>query len=567
MKLFKNIKKWIENQEHLFYMFLIILIVPNVVLCFTEPLPLMAKICNVLLPFACYYVLMTLSRNCGKMLWILFLFVFFGAFQIVLLYLFGQSIIAVDMFLNLVTTNSSEALELLDNLIPAVIIVIVLYVPALVLGMISIVKKRRLSLEFIRRERKKAFIVLGISLISLVGAYIQDSRYELKSDLYPVNVCYNVALAIQRNALTQSYHETSKDFSFHAQSTHPENEREVYVMVVGETSRTLNWQLYGYERETNPNLSKQSGLIAFPKVLTESNTTHKSVPMLLSNITACSYDSIYHQKGIITAFKEAGFQTAFFSNQRYNRSFIDFFGMEADTFDFIKEDSVGLTYNPSDDELLKLVEQELAKGANKQFIVLHTYGSHFNYRERYPSESAFFTPDYPADAERKYRDNLINAYDNSIRYTDGFLARLIGLLEKQQVNAAMIYTSDHGEDIFDDSRHLFLHASPVPSYYQLHVPFLVWMSESYRTTYPKHWEGLIKNRNENISSSGSFFPTMLYLGGVETAYRDDLQSVANPLYTMKPRVYLNDHNEPRPLHDLGMKKQDFQMLKQKDINY
>lgn len=75
--------------------------------------PVVAKVCNLLLPFAFYYLLMTLSRNCGKMFWILFLFIFFGAFQIVLLYLFGQSIIAVDMFLNLVTTNSSEAMELL----------------------------------------------------------------------------------------------------------------------------------------------------------------------------------------------------------------------------------------------------------------------------------------------------------------------------------------------------------------------------------------------------------------------------------------------------------------------
>ena len=104
MKLFKNIKKWFENQEHL------------------------------LLPFACYYLLMTLSRNCGKMLWILFVFLFFGAFQIVLLYLFGQSIIAVDMFLNLVTTNSSEAMELLDNLLPAIVTVVLLYIPALILA-------------------------------------------------------------------------------------------------------------------------------------------------------------------------------------------------------------------------------------------------------------------------------------------------------------------------------------------------------------------------------------------------------------------------------------------------
>ena len=117
MKLFKNIKKWFENQEHLFYLFLIILIMPNIVLCFTEPLPLMAKVSNVLLPLACYYLLMTLSRNCGKMLWILFIFLFFGAFQIVLLYLFGQSIIAVDMFLNLVTTNSSEAIGAAGQLI------------------------------------------------------------------------------------------------------------------------------------------------------------------------------------------------------------------------------------------------------------------------------------------------------------------------------------------------------------------------------------------------------------------------------------------------------------------
>ena len=122
MKLFKNIKKWLENQEHLFYLFLFILIVPNIVLCFTEPLSFIAKVCNVLLPFGCYYLLMTLSRNCGKMLWILFLFLFFGAFQIVLLYLFGQSIIAVDMFLNLVTTNSSEAMELLGNLTPAIVV-------------------------------------------------------------------------------------------------------------------------------------------------------------------------------------------------------------------------------------------------------------------------------------------------------------------------------------------------------------------------------------------------------------------------------------------------------------
>ena len=567
MKLFKNIKGWLGNQEHLFYLFLVILTVPNIVLCFTEPMSLVAKISNVLFPFSVYYAVMARSGNCGRTFWILFPFLFFGAFQLGLLYLFGQSIIAVDMFLNLVTTNSSEALELLDNLIPAIVLVVVLYIPALVLATVSMIRKRKLPESFLRRERKRSWIALAIGIVSLGSAFWLDNRYELKSDLYPANVCYNIALAFQRTARTQNYGETSKDFTFNARATHSADRKEAYIMVVGETSRAANWSIYGYGRETNPELSKVGGLTAFGHVLTESNTTHKSVPMLLSAVNANDFDSIYHQKGIITAFKEAGYRTAFFSNQRYNHSFIDFFGKEADTFDFIKEDTGNSGYNPSDDELLKLVEEELAKGATKQFIVLHTYGSHFNYRERYPSEDAFFTPDYPMEAERKYRDNLVNAYDNSIRYTDGFLSRLIHMLEKQQIDAAMLYTSDHGEDIFDDSRHLFLHASPVPSYYQLHVPFLIWMSDNYRETYPEHWKNAVDNKDKNISSSSSFFPTMLSLAGIETPYRDDSQSVTAPHYVLKPRVYLNDHNEPRPLDDLGMKKQDFQMLEKRNIKY
>ena len=262
MKLFKDIKKWFDNQEHLFYLFLVILIVPNIVLCFTEPMPLVAKVCNVLLPFSLYYIVMTWSRNCGKTFWILFPFIFLGAFQIVLLYLFGQSIIAVDMFLNLVTTNSSEALELLDNLIPAIVIVVLLYIPALVLAMISIIRKRKLCDAFIHRQRKRAWYAFAIGLLSLGSAYLLDKRYEMKSDLYPANVCYNIALAVQRTTLTQDYYKTSKDFRFHAKATHPTDKKEVYVMVVGETSRAKNWSIYGYERETNPELSKIKLLFA-----------------------------------------------------------------------------------------------------------------------------------------------------------------------------------------------------------------------------------------------------------------------------------------------------------------
>mgnify|MGYP000385186587 CR=1 FL=1 len=105
-------------------------------------------------------------------------------------------------------------------------------------------------------------------------------------------------------------------------------------------------------------------------------------------------------------------------------------------------------YNPSDDKLLKLVAKELGKGVSRQFIVLHTYGSHFNYKERYPAEQAFFLPDMPVDAEVKYKDNLINAYDNSIRYTDNFLVRLIDMLREQHAIHCLHISLQTMEKIF-----------------------------------------------------------------------------------------------------------------------
>lgn len=566
MKHFKEIVQWCCDPRRLFILFIAVLVIPNVVLSFTEPLPLLARISNIVLPMALYWLVMTFNRKPGVMIWILFPIVFFAAFQLVLLYLFGQSIIAVDMFLNLATTNSGEAMELLDNLLPAVIGVFVVYLPTLVLGVVSILGDKKLEPAFIHRQRRYAFLAVGIGVLLTIGSYLNDRDYRIKIDMYPFNVCYNLVLAIDRAEQAAKYKQTSKDFTFHAQSERGSEQPEVYVLVVGETARTCNFGIYGYERNTTPLLKDTKGLVAYPDVLTQSNTTHKSVPMLLSAASAEDYDCIYHQKGVITAFKEAGFQTAFFSNQRPNHSFIDFFGMEADHWKFIRENTPE-DANISDDELLKLVDRELQNKHRKLFIVLHTYGSHFNYRERYPEADAVFKPDSLTDAKYTNRASLVNAFDNTIHYTDGFLAKLIQKLKDTNVSSAMLYTSDHGEDIFDDNRKLFLHASPVPSYYQLHVPFLIWMSDAYQQNNPSQYAAVCENREKSVSSNASVFHTILSLGGVKTEYLNDSLSVANKQYTPRQRHYLNDHNLPKPLDKIGLKKEDIEQFHQRHIEY
>ena len=547
------------------------LLLPNIALCFTECLAPWVCGANVLLPLALYMWFFSIARCPGKMVWWAFIFIFFAAFQLVLLYLFGTGVIAVDMFLNLVTTNAGEAMELLDNLAPAVVGVFVIYLPLLVLGIIHIRKKHQISVAFQHHVRKWVMEVGGIGLFCLLACYVVVDDYRMRNQLYPVNVCYNLYLAFERNAASENYREASRDFKFDARSEHDAEAPEVYVMVVGETARAHNFSLYGYPRNTNPLLSKTPGIIAFPDAMTQSNTTHKSVPMLLSAASAEDFERLFHEKGILAAFKEAGFHTVFISNQQPNHSFIDFLGEQADEHYFLKKEDASKG-NHYDEDLLKKLDEILPEADaslsghyryRKLFVVLHTYGSHFNYQERYPRSFAYFKPDSRSEAKPENRQDLLNAYDNTIRYTDYILHGIVERLQKweklqakvlaktqaktlgatSQPTSAMLYTSDHGENIFDDDRRLFLHAAPKASDYELHVPFIIWTSEGFGKQYPGAWKALGENRTKQVQTSLSAFHTMLGIGGIRTPYRLDKYSVASGKYHPTRLLYLDDHDE------------------------
>lgn len=527
---------------------------PNIALSVTEPMSWMARVCNVMLPVPAYLLLMTLMRNTGRMVWAAFPLIFLAAFQLVLLYLFGGSIIAVDMFLNLLTTNTGEVSELLGSLIPAVAMVAVIYLPVLCCAARgAFIKSYRLTPRFVAGARRWGVAALALGLASLAACYAFERDYRATDGLYPVNVCYNIGLAVDRTCRTARYAETSAGFIYDSRATHPDTcRREVYVLVIGETARAANFGLYGYSRNTTPLLSSTEGIIPYPKAYTQSNTTHKSVPMLMSAATAENYNRIYREKGIITAFKEAGFNTTFISNQRPNRSFIDLFGKEAHSWDFLKEELPD-SANLLDSDMAVPLKKILDKGGRREFIVLHTYGSHFRYRERYPREFASFLPDEPSDAIPENRRSLLNAYDNTILYTDSFLHSIITDLAATGANTGLIYVSDHGENIFDDSHGLFLHASPRPSAYELHVPLIVWLSKGYRDTYPETYSQLQRHTGSRVITSASVFHTMLDIAGIRTRILSDSLSLASPLYRTGPYNYLSDRNIPVPASEIVRK--------------
>lgn len=566
--IFHKSKKWFSVFVHpVFWLWMapVLLIVPNVLLAITETNSILAKLTNIFLPLGIYMLLFSLSKKIGRSILFFIPVIIFAGFQIVLLVLYGESIIAIDMYVNILTTSVSEARELLGNLMGAISLIIMLYAPLLAAAIIMTVRKRYVGVIRRRHMRCVSYGLITVGGVLFLCSVFFTERFMPRRELFPYNVAENFVTAIRRTNMSMHYHTKSRNFSYSPVMTRDKDMPEVFVIVIGETSRAENWELFGYDRPTNPLLKERDGLYAFPKVLSEINTTHKAVPMLLSYLVPENFgDSIAYTKSIFSAFNNVGYRTAFLSNQKRNHSYIDYYGEEAQLAHFIS-DNGGIM--PDHNLLSEMNDIIIKSPASKVFIVLHTYGSHFEYRKRYPAEMAYFTPDINSGAKRTNRKHLMNAYDNTIRYTDAFLAGVINSLDTLNIPAAMIYVSDHGEDIFDDDRERFLHSSPTPTAHQLHVPMVIWLSDEFHNLHPDMASALTENRNKNISSTSSLFHTVLDLTGIRTPYYDPTYSLASFSFMEKPRMYLNDYNESVPLLKSGIRQQDIEVFENINIDF
>ena len=541
--------------------FFVALIIPNCVLANTEPYSVWTVEALILMPLGFYMMWSVALRRSGVMIWLAFPFIFFCAFQIVLLYLFGNSIIATDMFTNLLTTNPGEAGELLGNIYPSVILVCVIYLPLLWLAAREIGHKRYITRTARMNIGLTGAALFAVGLLALWPAYrVSEERHVLRDEIFPLNIMYNLGLSGSEFRKSYNFHKTSGGFTYEAERTAEAPGREVYVYIIGEAARAMNWQLYGYERETNPLLSRVGDLVVFRDVLTQSNTTHKSVPLILSSVATDEHEELYRRKGLPALFNEAGFDTWFISNQSPQGAMIDHLAHDAKHVIYIRSPRHDTQLL---DEMRKVLERSMSQ---KLLFVLHCYGSHFSYHQRYPREFAHFQPDNDVAIARQHRPMLVNAYDNSIRYTDYFLAQTIGYLRSLKgTSSALLYCADHGEDLIDDDRERFLHASPTTTAYQLYVASLAWFSEDYRKHFPE--KAAAAEANETApATTHALFHTMADMASIRGRFLTTKVSLVSPDFDRTaPRRYLNDHNEAVPFRKTGLRPEDMEVFRRYGI--
>lgn len=298
------------------------------------------------------------------------------------------------------------------------------------------------------------------------------------------------------------------------------------VLVIGESLRSDHLGINGYARNTTPMLAALGPqLLTFPDVASTANWTNRAMPAIVSHPVGAQSATL------VPAFREAGFRTAWLSNQEPSP-----YGGSADVTEYARS-SMDFHLR-TDDNLLPLFTSFVRQAGPRQFVIMHMIGSHIPYEERYGAASRVFRPtlsdagvDNPLP---QHKAEAINSYDNTVVETDRFLARVIAALQREQRPAVLLFTSDHGENLFDDQRQLFMHAQSRPTRYDTHVPMLAWMNAPYRQAYPAAAAALEANRAKPISHA-SVFASVLELGGVAWNGSDARGSFASPLYVPGPR--------------------------------
>lgn len=381
-------------------------------------------------------------------------------------------------------------------------------------------------------------VCLAFSLRTYTEQVDTDDVYKAQASLYhriisesfPAGAVIRGFKYAQQRQLLEEYSKEKEGFIFGAKSA--EVDDVVHIIVVGETSRSHNWSLDGYTRQTNPMLEQRRGVIFFTEAITNATHTRESVLLTLSRLSPNQYRDLYKEKSLISAFKEAGYQTYWLSNQN-RMSFVDTpiysFAKEASSVSFTDVDyQTNAVY---DEVLLPELESYLGAKKQKSLIVIHTMGSHEVYRKRYPKEDEVYTPvpsggDYNFVSEG-FREKLVNSYDNSIIYTDFFIDSVISRLEASGREGTVTFFSDHGENLLDDEDERFGHGGVIPTSYVLDVPLLFWGTDGYWAKYPEKYEFLVRNSDAQVSLI-DLFKTVLNLGevslSIDSGAGDDLSS-------------------------------------------
>ena len=452
-------------------------------------------------------------------------------------YFMNQYGVAIDstMMQNVFETDLREAAELLSWKLILMVALLGL-LPSFLLWRI------RLAAPTLWRNLLGKLAVIFLSLSIATGALVLNYKTyaptfrehgELRYLVTPTNYLYAIARYFQKKRKPPAVVAIGTD-AIKGPLWVGYARRTATIIVVGETARAMNFSLNGYHRETNPRLSAQHGLINFSEVSSCGTATAISVPCVFSSLGRKSYSDskAKSQQGLLDVLSHAGFDVLW----RDNNS--DCKGACARVrYEDLSKPMPGNPLCNSeecyDERLLERLPQMIRESQQDLVVVLHQKGSHGPaYWKRYPEAFAKWAPVCKtSDFEKCSNEEIISAYDNTILYTDYVLSKTIDMLRQSSANdgvdTAFLYFSDHGESLGENN--MYLHGAPyiISPVEQRHVPFMLWLSDGYRSRF-RIDATCLAARSKQTFSHDNVFHSVLGMLGVSTAVYNPALDIFHP---------------------------------------
>ena len=385
-------------------------------------------------------------------------------------------------------------------------------------------------------------IVLAVSAVMLTfqsTASVMRNHKELRFMINPLNSVYALGLIVaepfKRTKLaTQAIGQDAKI----GMSWQANKKPTLLIVVVGETARAANFSLNGYARDTNPELA-QAQVANFSNVHACGTSTAASVPCMFSHLGREAYNKrSANFEGLLPVLKHAGLSVLWRDNNAGCKGVCSTEPAEYDEMshlsvaDFCENQACfdEILLHQLDERAANILKDRKASQANGLVIFMHQMGSHGPaYYLRSPQAYKAFLPECVSNnLQDCTQAQVINAYDNTIRYSDHFLAQTIKWLNshENQYDTAMLYISDHGESLGENNT--YLHGLPylIAPDVQKHVPMVVWLSAQMQARNGVSM-ACLQQQKEVALSHDNLFHSVLGLLDIHTSvYREDLDLFA-----------------------------------------
>lgn len=388
-----------------------------------------------------------------------------------------------DMMRNVLHTDARESHELLT---PEFIASIAIY------GLLPSILVWRIRIR--SRPFKRALLIRGACILAAIVvaacammvsfqdlSSLMRNHKELRYLIAPGNYLVSSAQVAMDDGVARDTHRIPVGTDARLAARPAGSRPRLLVLVVGETVRSRNWALNGYARQTTPELQR-IGPVNFPDVAACGSSTEISLPCMFSPYGRAGYDEdkIRRSESLLHVLSRAGVETLWRDNQSGCKGVCA--GLPFQSFERDDDPAFCDGERCLDEVMLKGLMESARGLSGDGVIVLHQLGNHGpSYYLRYPQRLRRFLPDCRTpELGECSREEIVNAYDNAVLYTDEFLARTIHLLsEDPSRDTAMIYLSDHGESLGEGG--LYLHGVPYPiaPSTQLKVPMVMWMSPGF----------------------------------------------------------------------------------------